>query len=118
MGGVYIYISPGCQLRGIFRGSILIVKQYAIYLKSIRIAKGLSGTRIGEMTNGYLSASAISMFENGHREPNFLMLQKISEVYEVPMVEIFIGCGFFTKEDVLSAFFTKKKASPQKKSIK
>ena len=52
-------------------------------LKYLREQKGLSQEKLAELTQ--LSKSAISMYENGNREPKFETLETLADFFNVDM---------------------------------
>lgn len=49
--------------------------------RELRTEKGYSQGELSELLG--ISRSAVSMYENGNREPDFQMLEKIADLFEV-----------------------------------
>jgi transcriptional regulator with XRE-family HTH domain len=56
-------------------------------IKTLRVAAGLNQKQLAEQLN--ISASALSLYENGEREPNMTVLKAISRHFGVPVSVLF-----------------------------
>jgi len=54
---------------------------FSVRLKTLRKSKNITQTELGKILN--ISKSAVAMYEVGAREPNFELLQKIAEYFNV-----------------------------------
>lgn len=54
---------------------------YAVMLKTLRKNRGLSQSQLAEELG--ISKSAVSMYEQGNREPDFTVLKRIADFFEV-----------------------------------
>ena len=54
-----------------------------IAIKTMRMSRRLSQNELAERIG--VSRSAVSMWENGEREPNFDMIEALADVFNVPM---------------------------------
>lgn len=60
----------------------------AVRIRTMRKSRGLTHEELAKMIGQ--SASSISMYENGRREPNFETLESIADVFNVPLVSLMI----------------------------
>ena len=60
----------------------------AVRIRTMRRSRGLTHEELAKMIGQ--SASSISMYENGRREPNFETLESIADVFNVPLVSLMI----------------------------
>lgn len=66
--------------------------------KELRTGKGYSQGELSELLE--ISRSAVSMYENGNREPDFHMLEKIAALFEVDVNHL-LGCAPSPKSETL-----------------
>ena len=58
-------------------------------LKELREQRGISREELSNLLG--VSLSAIGMYERGERIPRYWIMQKISELFSVPLGNIFFG---------------------------
>ena len=60
----------------------------AVRIRTMRKSRGMTHEDLAKLIGQ--SASSISMYENGRREPNFETLESIADVFNVPLVSLMV----------------------------
>lgn len=66
-------------------------KEIGTRIRTMRKSRGMTQEELGKAIGQ--SASSITMYETGRREPDFETLEALADVFNVPLVSFVAGCG-------------------------
>lgn len=72
-------------------------EEIALRIRTMRKSRGMTHEDLAKLIGQ--SASSISMYENGRREPNFETLESIADVFNVPLVSLMVDTDSPYTED-------------------